>query len=293
MKRTFCAGLLAAGLGLFGAPATAAAQPFVSRSQAPQGPPAAIPTREVVVDERSAQDTRQRLNEILRGYPPSLSQVLRLDPTLLNSAEYLAPYPALAAYLQQHPEVSRLPAYYLGQPNFNNGGQEDAKSRAIRVFGDVMSGTVVLSGFIAFFVTVGWLARLIVEHRRWLRATKTQTDAHSKLLERMTSNEDLLAYIQTPAAQHFLEAAPIPLDAAPRSIGAPVSRILWSVQAGIVLAVLGLGMWFVRNRIIDEISGPLMLVSVLAMALGAGFALSAGVAYMLSLRLGLLEPPKP
>jgi hypothetical protein len=60
-----------------------------------------------------------------------------------------------------------------------------------------------------------------------------------------------------------------------------------------VLAVVGVGLWLVRNRIFDEISGPLMLVSTLAMALGAGFALSAVVAYMLSLRLGLLEPPKP
>ena len=90
------------------------------------------------VDERSAQDTRQRLNEILRDYPPSLTQVLRLDPTLLNSADYLAPYPALAAYIAQHPEVSRHPAFYLGQPDFNNNNQEDARSRAIREFGDVM-----------------------------------------------------------------------------------------------------------------------------------------------------------
>jgi len=232
------------------------------------------------------------LNEILRDYPPSLTQVLRLDPTLLTP-DYLAPYPALAAYIAQHPEVSRHATFYLGRPDFQDNSQEDARSRAIRTFGDVMGNTLILCGFIAFFVTVGWLGRLIVEHRRWLRATKTQTDAHSKLLERLTSNEDLLAYIQTPAAQHFLEAAPIPLDATPRSIGAPISRILWSVQAGIVLAVVGMGLWLVRYRIFDEISGPLMLVSTLAMALGVGFALSAVVAYMLSLRLGLLEPRKP
>jgi hypothetical protein len=290
----FCGVRLAAGLGAFGAPAAAGAQITITPAPAQVAPQPQPPRLDVApVDERSAQETRQRLNVILRGYPPSLTQVLRLDPTLLNSADYLAPYPALAAYIAQHPEVSRHPSFYLGQPNFNDFSQEDASSRAIREFGDVMEMTVVLCGFIAFFVTVGWLGRLIAEHRRWLRATKTQTDAHSKLLERLTSNEDLLAYIQTPAAQHFLEAAPIPLDAAPRSIGAPVSRILWSVQAGIVLAVVGVGLWFVRNRIFDEISGPLMLVSTLAMALGAGFALSAVVAYMLSLRLGLLEPPKP
>jgi hypothetical protein len=292
MKRRFYAGLLVAALGAFSGPTAAAAQVTVTTAPAP---PAPQPSRLDVVplDERSAQDTRQRVNEILRDYPPSLTQVLRLDPTLLNSADYLAPYPALAAYIAQHPEISRHATFYLGPSNFNDDNRGDASSQAVREFGEVMGNAMILCGFIAFFVTVGWLGRLIVEHRRWLRATKTQTDAHSKLLERMTSNEDLLAYIQTPAAQHFLEAAPIPLDATPRSIGAPISRILWSVQAGIVLAVVGLGLWFVRYRIFAEISGPLMLISTLAMALGVGFALSAVVAYMLSLRLGLLELPKP
>jgi hypothetical protein len=293
MKRRFYAGLLVAGLSALSGSTAATAQVTVTPAPAPLAPqPQRLDV--VPVDERSAQDTRQRLNEILRDYyPPSLTQVLRLDPTLLNNPGYLAPYPALAAYIAQHPEVSRHAAFYLGPPNFNDDNRGDPNSQAIREFGEVMGNALFLCGIIAFFVTVGWLGRLIVEHRRWLRATKTQTDAHSKLLERLTSNEDLLAYIQTPAAQHFLEAAPIPLDATPRSIGAPISRILWSVQAGIVLAVVGLGLWFVRYRIFDEISGPLMLVSTLAMALGVGFALSAVVAYMLSLRLGLLEPPKP
>jgi len=32
------------------------------------------------VDERSAGDTRERLREIFEQYPPSVAQVLRLDP---------------------------------------------------------------------------------------------------------------------------------------------------------------------------------------------------------------------
>jgi len=42
--------------------------------------------------------------------------------------------------------------------------------------GDVMQFAMVLCGFIAFLTLVGWLARLLVDHRRWLRATKTQTE---------------------------------------------------------------------------------------------------------------------
>src|SRR5436305_1395213 len=84
----------------------------------------------------------------------------------------------------------------------------------LRIVGDTTEMAFVLCGFIAFFALVGWLARLIADHRRWLRAARTQSEAHSKLLDRLTSNEELLAYIQTPAARHFLESAPMPLDAA-------------------------------------------------------------------------------
>jgi hypothetical protein len=243
-------------------------------------------------DEHNAREVRQRLEEILRDYPPSLGQVLRLDPSLLTPDDYLAPYPVLAAFIAQHPEIARDPAFYLGQPNPENSG-EDTRARTVRVVGETMGMAFVLCGFIAFFALVGWLARLIADYRRWLRATKAQSDAHSKLLDRLTSNEELLAYIQTPAARHFLESAPIPLDAAPRAIAAPVGRILWSVQAGVVLAIVGVGLWLVKSNVLAELSGPLNLVAVLVISLGVGFALSAAVAYVLSDRLGLLEPPKP
>lgn len=268
----------------------------LSAAGAQQPPRPAVPAQAQTaaappIDEQSARDTQQRLQQLLRDYPPSLGRVLQLDPTLLANQDYLAPYPTLATFIAQHPDVVHHAAFYLGQPDYQD--QEDARSRAIRMFGEVMGGAFVLCGFIAFFVTVGWLGRLIVDHRRWLRATKTQTDVHAKLFDRLTSNEELLAYIHTPSGQRFLQSAPIPLDAGPRAIGAPISRILWSVQAGIVLAVVGIGLWFAKSNAIEELSGPLNIIAILIVALGVGFAISAAVAYAMSLRLGLLEPPKP
>src|SRR6185295_17346505 len=82
------------------------------------------------VDERSARDTQQRLRELLRNYPPSLNRVLQLDPTLLTNQDYLAPYPALATFIVQHPDIVHHAAFYLGQPD-SGGGPEDSRSRAI------------------------------------------------------------------------------------------------------------------------------------------------------------------
>ena len=70
---------------------------------------------------------------------------------------------------------------------------------------------------------------------------QVHTEVHDKLMDRFTANEDLLAYMQTPAAQRFLESAPLPNDSPSRPVGAPFSRILWSVQVGVVLAAGALG----------------------------------------------------
>jgi hypothetical protein len=113
---------------------------------------------------------------------------------------------------------------------------------------------------------------------------------HSKLLDRFTSNQDLLAYIQTPAGQHFLESAPISVDSGAKNLSAPIGRILFSIQAGIILALAGTGLHMVTQTLgSEEIAQPLYVVGALAIAVGIGFVLSALVAYALSRRLGLIN----
>jgi hypothetical protein len=289
MDRKFAAiGVLSALLAA-APPRSVSAQP---RPAAPQ--PVQPPKFETFtpIDERNAQEIRQELSQLLRDYPPSLGQVLRLDPSLLTREGYLDSYPRLAGFLAQHPDITRHPTFYLGSPDFTNP-PEDARSRAIRGMVDMTESVTLLVGFLGFFTLVGWIIHLIADHRRWLRASKTQTDVHAKLFDRLTSNEDLLAYLQTPAGQQFLQSAPISVDAGPRTISAPIARILWSVQAGVVLAVVGIGLWLAKNNVMDELVDPLSVIAAIVIALGAGFALSAAIAYLLSLRLGLLETPKP
>jgi hypothetical protein len=138
-----------------------------------------------------------------------------------------------------------------------------------------------------------WLIRTLIDYRRWNRLAKVQTDVHTKLLDRFTANEDLLAYIQSPAGSKFLQSSPITLDAGSRSVGAPLGRILWSVQGGIVLMAAGIGLQVMGNRISGEAAQPLNALGVLGIALGLGFLLSAIISFMISHRLGLLEPAAP
>ena len=163
----------------------------------------------------------------------------------------------------------------------------------MRMWENVMQGPMVLSVMLLVTGVLTWLVRTLVDYRRWIRLTRVQTETHTKLLDRLTSQDDLLAYMQTPAGRRFLESAPIALDPASRPLGAPLSRVLWSVQAGVVLALGGIGLLFVSRRAIPEIAQGLSAIGILALALGAGFILSAAIAYLLSSRLGLFDQRPP
>lgn len=245
----------------------------------------------VISDTADARDTRERLENILTKYPPSLGLVLKLDPSLLTRDDYLAPYPALAAYLAQHPEIAHNPAYFFASVRQTNWEPRDERRLAYELVGGVLAGLAAFVAFAAAIMAIGWLIRTLINYRRWNRLNKVQTDVHTKLLDRFTANDDLLAYMQTPSGKRFLESAPIPLDNEARSVGAPLSRILWSVQVGVVLAAGSLGLLYVSGRVIDEAAQPLFAIAAVGLALGAGFVVSAFVSYAMSRRLGLIEPP--
>ena len=146
-------------------------------------------------------------------------------------------------------------------------------------------GFLILGAGLGF----GWVVRTALDHRRWQRVSKVQVDTHSKLLDRMTSGEDLRVYMESPAGRQFLESAPIALDGKTAPIAAPINRILWSIQVGVVALTLGVALQFVSRGVIDDAAQPLRVLGVLVTAIGVGFLVSAGLSYALSLRLGLIR----
>lgn len=266
-----------------------AAQPAPSAAAATDAPqvPAGL-------DRRDASEVRQQLRELMRQYPPALARVLRLDPSLLSNDAYLAPYPALAEFIRIRPDVLKHPDYFFG---FAGGGWNDGPATELDLRREAMSAQrttmqnlTILGAIGAVVAGVVWLVRLFIGHRRWIRATRMQSDLNNRLLERMGSNEQLIAYLQSPAAQQLL-AAPVVVEPATPAMAAPVSRILWAVQAGVVLIAGGIGLLLVYRIMSAEIATPLLLLGVLAIALGVGFAVASLASYLLSQRFGLLESP--
>ena len=268
------------------------AAPLLAQVPQLQPPGSAQGTPPPIIEQQDAARTREELLELLRQHPPSVGLVLRNDPSLANP-EYLAPYPGLLNFIQRHPEVTRNPSYFFGTSDSRDTRQFQPPDRAVQMFETVMEGftTLLVAGAIIGVFT--WLIRFFVDHRRWLRVSRTQADVHTKLLDRFSNNEDLMAYIQTPAGRRFLESAPIALDDKTKSIGAPMSRILWSMQAGVVLASLGIGFFMAQTRFPDDMGDGFYIMGMLVAWLGIGFGVSALLAYIISSRFGLFAPPRP
>src|SRR6185369_2042648 len=242
-----------------------------------------------------AGQIRNQLMGIFQQYPPSVREVLQLDPVLMSNANYLALYPKLAAFLSQHPEVAHNPVFFLGLPEKydNNNYRDDSFGRNMeRIIDPLMVATVIIS----LFAILSWIIRAIMNHRRWLRVSKLQTDMQNKLLERFTSNEEMLAFFQTSAGQRFLESASVSAETGPRILSAPVGRMLWSIQLGIVILVAGAGLEIVSYKLSEHADAvtAFQVAGGIVIALGLGFILSALGSFVLSRRLGLMDPsPTP
>ncbi len=244
------------------------------------------------LDQPDAKRTHDEFIRLLNRYPPTVKGVFRQDPTLMTQPQYLATYPALAAYLASHPEIAANPSYYLdglGREEFRE--PNDHASQVTRMWENFAQALAVITGFGMAIGLLTWLVRTFLDYRRWNRLSKVQTEVHTRLLDRFSSNEELMAYIATPAGSKFLSSAPISLDSgsAPRAMNAPLSRIMWSVQAGFVLGAAGAGLMLASGRVADDYGLPLEIMGILAAALGVGFAVSAGVSFALSHKLGLLD----
>lgn len=244
-----------------------------------------------MIQERpDARETRDRLRDVLNQYPPSVREVLRIDPTLLYRPDYLATYPVLASFLEQHPEIAHNPGFFLGE--WRAPEETTSTGQAFREVGNMFEHFTIVLIIATITTGVVWLIRTAVEHRRWQRAMRAQTELNTKLIDRFSSSEELIAYLQSPAGKTLTEPAALPQTSPrPMPMNAPLSRIFWSLQSGIVVGALGTGLMIVAGSVSNlEVHQTLRGMGIVLLMIGVGFAISAAVSFALSQRLGLLQP---
>ena len=233
----------------------------------------------------SSYELRNQFTTLMNRYPYELTQILKLDPSLLTNESFMSGYRDLDNFIDKHPEILRNPRFYLAE--FPYPGQHNST-----LLERVMEGILVASGFALATFAFAWLIRTVIEQKRWNRLSKQQSEVHNKILDRFGTSQEVLDYIKTPAGSKFLESAPIPLHAERRPsspISAPLSRIMWSIQIGIVIAIGALGMILVSFRFADETGQGLFAMGAIGFCVGIGFVVSAVVSMGLSRRLGIWE----
>jgi len=129
-----------------------------------------------------------------------------------------------------------------------------------------------------------WFAWLIFTTLRRYKIAKLQAEVQSKLLEKIGSAQDLLAYAQTDTGKQLLESLQVERPLAE----APHGKILWALQAGTILFFFGTGALWLRGHVSTHGYEGFTIIGSLSIALGLGFAFSAGASYYLSKSFGLL-----
>jgi len=228
---------------------------------------------------------RGALDRFLDSHPEIAREVVD-HPATMNDANFLHDHPEMQAFLESHPLVKADPRAFISprawKQDYHSTDLQDA-------LGDIVPGVVMIC---LFLVTLG-VFRVVLENRRWNRAFKMHEEVHTKLIEKFASGQDFGAYIQSEAGRRLLEWTPPALDTAGHGLPTALSRILWSLQAGLVLLLMGFGLLMIRGQMAATDAPPLLVTGTLGLTLGAGFILSAISSYALSRHLGLMVTVTP
>jgi hypothetical protein len=297
-ERSFAMKMFGRGLlGVVGVGVLALVPVTVEAQRVKEAPAVAAQATAPEVDPVMVQ---QGLIKLVR-LSPTLVEVLERDPSLLADEAYVGRVnPELEQYVVAHPEVTRNPDFYLFTvldrqhnrqydvlqrkvwPNEDGPRREETQGELAMRF--ILPYVV----FVCVLVAALWLIYVLLQNRRWTRASRLQMEAHSKLMDRFGSNQELLAYMQSEAGRRFLEAAPIPVDMeAGQRLPNVVSRVLLSLQVGIVLGLLGIGLLSLR-RVLPDQSAALLVAGVVFLVPGLGFVVSAVITWVLAGKLGLM-----
>lgn len=238
--------------------------------------------------EADSLAVRAKLMSTLKGLPPEVGMVLKLDPTLFGNRDYLASYPSLAAFVNEHSQVAHNPRFYLENVEVHTDFVPEPPN--VRIWDRTMETMSLIFLFLVAAGALLWIVKTLVEGRRWSQTSRAQNDTMSKLLDRFSSNDELLAYLESPAGKRVLNVAGDSTEPATRALSAPMSRIFWAVQVGVVASAVGIGLQVVSLRVPPEVDAPVFAISIILLSIGVGFILSALVSYVLSRRLGLWPP---
>ena len=111
--------------------------------------------------------------------------------------------------------------------------------------------------------------------------TRQRMWAFKAVIDKFSAAEDFAAFLQSPAGQKFVTGL--------SGSESPARAVIGSIQKGIILALLGAGVWWTGATI--ESAAEVATIGVLLMCVGMGLLISAGISYRMARSLGLIDRP--
>jgi len=126
-----------------------------------------------------------------------------------------------------------------------------------------------------------WFVWVIFSTIRRYKVAKLQAEVQTKLLDKVASSQELLAFAQTEPGKEMIASLKVERVS-------PYGRIIGALQTGIIMTLVGIGLLFLRGRVSGAEEGFLVFGTILTV-LGIGFGVSSAASYYLSKAFGLLN----
>jgi hypothetical protein len=130
-------------------------------------------------------------------------------------------------------------------------------------------------------LTIGSIFRTQIVNRRLRENTRAWADLQGKLIDKFGSADEVVRYLESDRGKQLL-------DNQATNAASPHSRILDSVHTGVLVLLGGVGLIAASGSINQRVNETLIAFGTIAVLLGAGFLVSAGISWMLLRNWGLL-----
>jgi hypothetical protein len=141
---------------------------------------------------------------------------------------------------------------------------------------------------LAIFAAIAFVIHTLVDARLRRLHMKAAMDFNLRLLDRIGSIKEFNDFLQTEGGMKFMNS--LTTSVPPKAASSPSHRILLASQIGTVLTVLGIGLLSLQGALAqsDEAVG-FIITGVIALSIGVGFLVSAGVSFWLARQLNVLD----
>ncbi len=134
---------------------------------------------------------------------------------------------------------------------------------------------------VALIIAAAWVIIVVVKAFKEKAILRTKAELYNHLLDKFNSGNEFVSYLESESGRQFIEEITI-------QTAAPTSKILGSIQKGVIMTLIGCGLIVLANLFFGgDLFNVIAVGGTIALMLGIGFLISTAISYYLSKSWGL------